>query len=56
MTSAGNDRYKDFYFGEAQICHGGVFGGICDDSWDNQDASVICNQLGFSRYGINNYG
>ena len=24
---------------------------MCDDHWDNEDASVACSQLGFSRYG-----
>ena len=37
--------------GRVEVCSGGQFGTICYDSWDNRDASVICSQLGFSRYG-----
>ena len=37
--------------GRVEICSNNSFLTICDDHWDNFDASVVCAELGFSRYG-----
>lgn len=37
--------------GRIEVCIGGAYGTVCDNEWDNKDASVVCHQLGFSRYG-----
>ena len=31
---------------------GEVWTTICSDHWSYNDASVVCNQLGYSPYGI----
>lgn len=45
--------------GRVELCHRGVWGSICNHGFGEQEAKVVCTQLGFteckSRNNSNNY-
>ena len=37
--------------GRVEICYNRVWGTVCDNGWDERDATVVCKQMGLGQPG-----
>ena len=51
----GKIRLRNGYLqgeGRVEICINNAWGTVCDDGWDDADASVVCRELGYYPVGM----
>ena len=49
LVSGSGSYFRNY--GRVELCINQTWNSICDETWDHIDASVVCHQLGYSKYG-----
>ena len=39
---------SNVYGGRLEVCYNGVYHPVCDEEWTDNDAAVVCNNMGYS--------
>ena len=51
VTNMGSDGSSGEVTGRVEVCYDSTYGSVCDLSWDNVDARILCSNY-LSNFGI----